>query len=274
MTPDRLQQVLTRTGRHKAAVVTIYQTRVDGSAGEQLGEWELESTTIEQRKEVAEQICNAVQSDCDEAGYKKTYRGVISANDKELHKFGLKQRPSPEAMEEVREERASGGGGATDPSYAGILELTMRHSERSQDLLLSSYEKTIRALQEANDRLTKENAQLRNRESEMWALLREAERVAGDPIRTQERFDRTVDLFAKAAAAAGIQIGILPQGFSFDGDVSGLKQTLLSAAKEAAAGGDESTNGAAGAAVDVPLAPEKPKPADGLPPQGKGRRIK
>lgn len=253
MKPERLAYALKVVQRRRGCLVAAFHVKIDGADGDELQSWEVGELTDTRRIELAQEIFEAIQGDCDEAGRSKQYRLVVTAPGnangtapKELKRMLVKQHPDPAALE-AHEQRAAGPGG-DDATAQGMVAQSMRHTERAMDLLLSSQEKVIRALHQQLEALSAEVQQLRKRETDVLDLARNVYARAGSEVeseRSGERLDRGIELLARYASAIGIQMGVLPEGFSLERDLAALAQTPVNG------------SGATGAtgAVKPPLAP-------------------
>ena len=79
-------------------------------------------------------------------------------------------------------------------------------------------------------------AQLEKRELEVIEMFRAARLATVDDTsgeRTANRIDKAITLITdKVLPAIGIQTGLLPEGFTVDGDPAELKQTVIDATPE------------------------------------------
>lgn len=223
MKPERIALQLKSAAKRKGQLLTLYPVEVDGSEGERIGQWELGDLTDRRRQEVSSEIFLAAQADCDEAGFPRKYRAIITQapDSREVQRFHLAHHPDPAAVA----ERATAGLGTSMPSPEGFVALTMRFSERALEIMLQSQEKAAKSLHAQIDSQQKELDQLRRREHQVMELAREVALRTGTEVtatETAERVDRAVGALTRIATAFGIQHGFLPQGFSLDMDLSKL----------------------------------------------------
>lgn len=258
MIPERITVHLRKVSPVKGTKVRLFAMGVDGrEVTPHMGEWDLDAYERDSLPDLSAEIFQTAQFDCDEGTHPKKYRAMaIGKGGDQLRQWTMTQMPDPTARPEQAERQAAGLQ-LEEPSVQGFAAMNMRHTERAMDLLLTGNERTIRNLLAQNEQLAKRVLELEKREADVMELARSVYERAGNEVaseRNAERLDKGLELLTKVAAAAGVQLGILPQGFDPSADagaVAKLAQTALQGANGKAA---ESSSSA-------PVAPPVPEPA-------------
>lgn len=256
MIPERITVHLRKVSPVEGTTVRLFALGMDGKeVAPHISEWDLGAYKRDTLPDLAHEIYQAAQFDCDEGTHPKKYRCLcLAKGDKQVHQWTMTQMPDPTA-------RPAGDAGPglqlEEPSVQGFAAMNMRHTERAMDLLLSGNEKTIRNLLAQNEQLSKRVAELERREADVMELARSVYERAGNEVsseRNAERLDKGLDLLTRVAAAAGVQLGILPEGFDPTADagaVKALKQTPLNG------------KGEPPSSSSTPVAPPTPGASDG-----------
>ena len=230
MQPDRIQAQVRRLAAKEATIVNCYRLGIDGTDAEDLGEWKVGDYLGDLAGDLAVELHQCGQYDADEAGGARKYRCVgRDAEGIQVHQW---------AMRFTAAKTAEGGPTLEldEPSQAGLLAQVMRHQERQFTATMSSQERILRSLHEQLEIRDRRIAQLEKRELEVIEMFRAARLATVDDTsgeRTANRIDKAITLITdKVLPAIGIQTGLLPEGFTVDGDPAELKQTVIDATPE------------------------------------------
>ncbi|MDA8001012.1 MAG: hypothetical protein MPL62_06935 [Alphaproteobacteria bacterium] len=232
MVPERIVVNLRKVSLAPGSKVALYALGMDGREQHPpLGEWDLEGYDRDGLSDLATEIFQTAQYDCDESRHQKKYKCIaVTKSGENLRQWPMTQTPDPQ---EVGTEGAAAGPGLAleEPSLQGIAAMNMRHTERALNLLLSSQEQTIKNLLAQNERLQKRVTQLEARDIQVSETIRTMYETNGQSEQQQELMANAFEIFTKVVSAAGVQLGFLPEGFdpSAGGDaIAQLKQKFLS----------------------------------------------
>jgi hypothetical protein len=220
---------------------------MDGGELENLGEWQLADYKGELLAELGKEVHQAAQFHCDELRRQAKYRAIAyNEAGEQCHQFTMSQLPEP-----MEGEAPPASMDLDEPSAAGLAAQAMRHQERQFSLIMPAYERIIRSLQEQLVHKDEVIAKMQKRDEKLSELAREMyERGPDQEAQEQraQRIDRTLEVLIEKVLPAGLmEVGLLPSGFTVDGDTSKLETTPEKLAAEIAAkqGAAEGGNGKA-----------------------------
>lgn len=222
MKQHRLRVMLKAAGRRKVVCLRAFSLAVDGSDDVRLGEWELRDPNDERRDELATEIWQTVQADCDAKAMEQQYRVRMSGlpEGDEIKQWTMRQRPEGDAVEGDAPQKEMEATGAE------LTRMALSHANEAVKLLLSSQDKLIRGLQQQITMLQNELTAVRKRETDVLDLARGmmlAKNEARDDERAGERWDRGVEMIARYASAIGEELGVVPKGFDVTKAIAGAK---------------------------------------------------
>lgn len=224
MQPDRILTHIRRLAAKEATYVSVYLLGIDGAQHDDLGEWKVADFLGDLAKDLAQELHDCGQFDTDERGGSRKYEVVArDAESTQVHKWAMRFTAS--------EDTAGPSLELDEPSQAGLLAQVMRHQERQFTATMSSQERILRSLHEQLEVRDKRIAQLEKRELEVIEMYRTARLATdddGSSERNSNRIDKVISLLTeKVLPAVGIQVGLLPEGFTPEGDPAELKQTVI-----------------------------------------------
>lgn len=265
MVPDRIVIHLRKASAKQGEALKCYSVGIDGQPAQCLGDWKLTEYTAEKLVDLATEVFQTAQFDVDESGGRRKYSVIAyDATGREAYQWAMQHVADPR-VQAMQEHAPTSVDETNEPTAQGLLAQTMRHLERTTQLMLQNSERVMRDMTQQLDARDKRIAQLERREFDVMELARELHSRIGEmgaeSERNADRIDKGLSLlFDKFLPAAGVQLGILPEGFSTNTDPATLTQTIIEVAGEGmkAVAKAKANNGAA----ERKVAPPPKKAAD------------
>ena len=242
MQPDRLITHARKLPIKGAIRVVLYLVGIDDAEAEPLGEWTVSDYEGDLLKDLATEIYQCAQFDVDERRGQRRYRVLANDdNEKEVYRWTMRMEAADDKSEAAAntDKQGSPTMELDEPTAQGLLAQAMRHQERQFTVCMASQERIVRSLQDQLTSRDKRIQQLEGREVEVMETLRalrlnNLEGLGAE--RTADRIDKALTLLTeKFLPAAGIQLGILPEGFDTSKPLDQLKQVMLKPAADTSA---------------------------------------
>ncbi|MDH5644466.1 MAG: hypothetical protein OEZ01_00575 [Candidatus Heimdallarchaeota archaeon] len=269
MVPERIVIHLRKAASKRGETLKCFSVGIDGQPAQTLGDWKLTDYDAEKMSDLATEVFQCAQFDVDESGGRRKYLVIAyEGTGREAYQWAMMHVADPR-VQAMQEHSSPTDGDVNEPTAQGLLAQTMRHLERTTQLMLQNSERVMRDMTQQLDSRDKRIAQLERREFDVMELARELHTRIGEmgaeSERNADRIDKGISLlFDKFLPAAGVQLGILPEGFSTDSDPATLTQTIVDVAGagiRAMAKANGSGNGSGSGSADRKVAPP-PKKTD------------